>query len=57
MMAVLPLRQTFTHLHTDLILRHLAAINTVAEVSANQYAANNVARNLTEKAVEAGLGH
>ncbi|KAF2269981.1 O-methyl transferase B [Lojkania enalia] len=39
------------------ILRYLAAIDAVAEVSANRYAASNVTRNLTEKAVEAGLGH
>lgn len=39
------------------LLRYLAAIEAVAETSADQYAANNVTRNLTEKVVEAGLGH
>ncbi|KAM5467371.1 putative demethylsterigmatocystin 6-O-methyltransferase [Microsporum audouinii] len=39
------------------ILRYLAAIDIVDEVSANQYTANNITRNLTEKSVEAGLSH
>jgi hypothetical protein len=38
-------------------MRYLAAIGAVTEVSAGQYAANNVTKNLTEKAVEAGLSH
>lgn len=38
-------------------MRYLAAIDAVSEVSADQYTANNVTRNLTEKAVEAGLSH
>lgn len=41
----------------DRILRYLGAIGAVTETSATQYSANNVTRNLTEKAVEAGLGH
>lgn len=45
----------FTRL--DRILRYLEAIGAVTETSATQYSANNVTRNLTEKAVEAGLGH
>jgi UDP-glucose 4-epimerase len=39
------------------IMRYLAAIGAVSEVSAGQYAANNITRNLTNKAVEAGLSH
>ena len=39
------------------ILRYLAAIDAVNQVSANEYAANNVTRNLTEKVVVAGLHH
>ncbi|KAF2653889.1 O-methyl transferase B [Lophiostoma macrostomum CBS 122681] len=42
---------------THRILRYLAAIGAVGETSANQYSANNVTRNLTEKLVEAGLSH
>lgn len=43
--------------NTGRIFRYLAAIDLVDEVSATQYAANNVTRNLTEKSVEAGLCH
>ena len=57
MMAVVPFYQIVTKWRIDRILRYLAAIDAVAEVSANQYAANNVTRNLTESVVEAGLGH
>ncbi|KAF3022577.1 hypothetical protein E8E14_013322 [Neopestalotiopsis sp. 37M] len=42
---------------TNRILRFLAAIGAVDEVGKDQYAANHVTKNLTEKVVEAGLGH
>ncbi|KAI0406755.1 S-adenosyl-L-methionine-dependent methyltransferase [Xylaria palmicola] len=39
------------------VMRYLAAIDVVSETSVNQYAANNVTKNLTEEVVEAGLSH
>lgn len=51
---------TKTNTETQLIsriLRYLAAIDAVDQVSAKEYAANNVTRNLTEKVAVAGLHH
>lgn len=39
------------------LLRFLASIAAVKETESDQYAANNVTRNLTEELVEAGLSH
>jgi hypothetical protein len=41
----------------DRILRYLATIGAVDEISQGQYAANNITQNLAEKVTEAGLSH
>lgn len=41
----------------DRLLRYLAAVEAVTEISASHYTANNVTRNLTDKSTEAGVGY
>jgi hypothetical protein len=39
------------------ILRYLAAIGAIHEVSKNQYSANHITNNLAEKVTEVGICH
>lgn len=57
MSAASPATPIEAKLGTDRILRYLAATGAVTETSADHYTANNVTANLTEKVIEAGLGH
>jgi hypothetical protein len=43
--------------HTGRLLKYLAAISAIKQVSGNEFSANQITKNLTNKAAEPGILH
>ena len=48
---------TNCHEYTGRLLKYLAAIGALEQVSESQFTASHVTKNLTEKVAEAGVNH